>query len=114
MGRTEYFGLDGQSILIEIWAAEESATCCGVNLAFAGLGVGRVCFFWGLRFGVVPAGERQMGLRVAEDDSVTGEALGPLRQARGMQLASIRVTASQRKREFGFDRLGVCNWLRSG
>jgi hypothetical protein len=38
----EYFGVNPGSICIDIWSAEESATCCGANLAVAGFGVGFV------------------------------------------------------------------------
>jgi hypothetical protein len=39
MGQGDYFSVDGGEICIDVSAAGDEATCCGVNLAFAGLGV---------------------------------------------------------------------------
>jgi hypothetical protein len=36
--RGSTFGVSPASIYVEVWSAEESSACCGVNLAVAGFG----------------------------------------------------------------------------
>jgi hypothetical protein len=33
MAQADYFGMDRRWISVEVWAAEDSSACCGVNLA---------------------------------------------------------------------------------
>jgi hypothetical protein len=47
MGQRQYFGVNSESKRIEVRTAGESATCCGVNLAFAGVGLCGFSLFFG-------------------------------------------------------------------
>jgi hypothetical protein len=40
MGKRQYFRVSSEWICVEFRVAEGQASCCGVNLAVAGLGVG--------------------------------------------------------------------------
>jgi hypothetical protein len=42
----EYFCAGGEGICIDIWAAEESAACCGMNLAGGSRGFVQCEAFW--------------------------------------------------------------------
>jgi hypothetical protein len=44
-GKEQYFGVNRKSNCIDLWMGWESATCCGVNLAFAGFRVDLLFFF---------------------------------------------------------------------
>ena len=43
-GKEQYFGVNRKSNCIDLWMGWESATCCGVNLAFAGFRVDLLFF----------------------------------------------------------------------